>query len=52
MTSPPQVVEMVFGAVCILMGMNKTDWASAKTLLQDTNKFIQSIINMDKDNIP
>lgn len=52
MQTPPQVVVMVFEAVCVLFGMNKTDWQSAKTLLMDINKFINNLLNFDKDNIP
>ena len=42
---------MVFEAVCALMGQ-KGDWATAKLMLLDLNKFIASLINFDKDNIP
>jgi len=52
MSNPPLVVQMVFEAVCILFGTPKTDWNTAKTLLLDLNKFILSLINYDKENIP
>ena len=42
---------MVFEGVCALLGQ-KSDWATCKSLLMDLNKFIQSLINFDKDNIP
>jgi len=51
MPSPPAVVSMVFEAVCILFGQTKTDWATAKLLLIDLNRFIQSLINYDKDSL-
>ena len=51
MPNPPSIVLMVFEAVCALMGQ-KQDWATAKLMLLDLNKFIASLINFDKDNIP
>lgn len=41
MPNPPPVVGMVFEGVCALLGQAKTDWQSAKSLLNDLNKFIQ-----------
>lgn len=48
--NPPEMVMTVMEAVCILLG-NKTDWASAKGLLGDT-QFLSRLVNYDKDNIP
>ena len=42
---------MVFEGVCALMGQ-KSDWATCKLMLLDLNKFIASLVNYDKDNIP
>lgn len=36
--------------VVILFG-KKYDWATAKGLMQDLNKFVDSLINYDKENI-
>ena len=47
--SPPEMVTIVMEAVCILLGA-KTDWASAKSLLGDT-QFLNRLLNYDKDNI-
>lgn len=49
--NPPAIVQLVLEGVCILMG-TKTDWATAKGLLQDVNQFIKNLINYPKDNIP
>lgn len=49
-TKPPELVETVMEAVCILMG-RKTDWASAKQLLGD-GQFLKKLYEYDKDNIP
>ncbi|XP_049961962.1 dynein axonemal heavy chain 6-like [Schistocerca serialis cubense] len=48
-TKPPQLVKFVMESVCLLMGV-KTDWASAKTLLGDTN-FLKRLQDYEKDNI-
>ncbi|XP_049813740.1 dynein axonemal heavy chain 6 [Schistocerca nitens] len=48
-TKPPQLVKFVMESVCLLMGA-KTDWASAKTLLGDTN-FLKRLQDYEKDNI-
>ncbi|KAL8568337.1 Dynein heavy chain 6, axonemal [Nucella lapillus] len=49
-SKPPELVQTVMEAVCILMG-SKTDWAAAKSLLGDTN-FLKRLYEYDKDNIP
>merc|ERR1719354_1384339 len=46
---PPEAVQTVLETVCILFKM-KTDWASAKSLLGDSN-FLKRCIEYDKDNI-
>ena len=48
--TPPELVQTVMEAVCILCGQ-KTDWASAKVLLGDGN-FLKNLQNYDKDKIP
>ena len=47
---PPEMVQVVMEAVCILLG-RETDWKSAKALLQESN-FMDQLKNYDKDNIP
>ena len=47
---PPEMVQVVMEAVCILLGRD-TDWKSAKALLQESN-FMDQLKNYDKDNIP
>ena len=49
--SPPAIVQLVLEGVCILMG-TKTDWATAKGLMQDLNGFLNKLVNYPKDNIP
>ncbi|XP_050398729.1 dynein axonemal heavy chain 6 [Patella vulgata] len=49
-SKPPELVQTVMEAVCILMGA-KTDWASAKVQLGDPN-FLKKLYEYDKDNIP
>jgi dynein heavy chain len=49
-TTPPEMVQTVMEAVCILMGA-KTDWKSAKAVLGDS-QFLNKLMNYDKDNIP
>ena len=49
--NPPPTVVIVFEGVCILFG-KKTDWATAKNLLQNVNEFINNLLVFDKDNIP
>ncbi|KAK3599709.1 hypothetical protein CHS0354_037182 [Potamilus streckersoni] len=48
-TKPPELVQTVMEAVCILMNQ-KTDWAAAKIMLGDNN-FLKKLIEYDKDNI-
>eukprot|EP00304_Pavlova_gyrans_P012708 CAMPEP_0206041750 /NCGR_PEP_ID=MMETSP1466-20131121/6142_1 /ASSEMBLY_ACC=CAM_ASM_001126 /TAXON_ID=44452 /ORGANISM="Pavlova gyrans, Strain CCMP608" /LENGTH=4121 /DNA_ID=CAMNT_0053416453 /DNA_START=38 /DNA_END=12403 /DNA_ORIENTATION=- len=47
---PPELVQMVMEAVCILLG-SKPDWNEAKKLLADTS-FMETLQTYDKDNIP
>lgn len=49
-STPPQAVQTVMGAVCVLFG-EKEDWASAKKLLSRTT-LIKELQDFDKDNIP
>ncbi|KAK6983775.1 Dynein heavy chain 6 axonemal [Biomphalaria glabrata] len=49
-TKPPELVQTVLEAVAILLG-NKTDWASCKAMLADTN-FLKKIYEYDKENVP
>jgi dynein heavy chain, axonemal len=42
---------MVFEGVTALLG-TKSDWATVKGLLLDLGKFIQSLLDYDKENIP
>ncbi|XP_062864847.1 dynein axonemal heavy chain 6 isoform X2 [Trichomycterus rosablanca] len=48
-TKPPDLVMTVMEAVCILLN-SKTDWASAKQVLGDSN-FLRKLMEYDKDNI-
>ncbi|XP_066516038.1 dynein axonemal heavy chain 6 isoform X2 [Hoplias malabaricus] len=48
-TKPPDLVMTVMEAVCILLS-SKTDWASAKQVLGDSN-FLRRLTEYDKDNI-
>uniref|UniRef100_A0AAY5EEL4 Dynein heavy chain coiled coil stalk domain-containing protein n=1 Tax=Electrophorus electricus TaxID=8005 RepID=A0AAY5EEL4_ELEEL len=48
-TKPPDLVMTVMEAVCILLN-SKTDWASAKQVLGDSN-FLKKLTDYDKDNI-
>merc|ERR1712106_560153 len=48
-TTPPEMVQTVLEAVCILLGQ-KTDWKSAKTVMGDS-QFLPSLQKYDKDNI-
>lgn len=48
--NPPEMVQTVMEAVCILLGA-KPDWQTSKALLGDTN-FLRNLYNYDKDNIP
>lgn len=52
MINPPEVVPIVFAAVCALFGMKNTDWATGKSLLNNIDKFMKDLLNYDKDNIP
>nr|KAI8745336.1 dynein heavy chain 6; axonemal-like isoform X4 [Biomphalaria glabrata] len=49
-TKPPELVQTVLEAVAILLG-NKTDWASCKAMLADTN-FFKKMYEYDKENVP
>ncbi|XP_055488365.1 LOW QUALITY PROTEIN: dynein axonemal heavy chain 6-like [Leucoraja erinacea] len=48
-TKPPDLVMTVMEAICILLNA-KTDWASAKQVLGDSN-FLKKLMDYDKDNI-
>ncbi|GCB71828.1 hypothetical protein scyTo_0001714 [Scyliorhinus torazame] len=48
-TKPPDLVMTVMEAICILLSA-KTDWASAKQVLGDSN-FLKKLMDYDKDNI-
>ncbi|XP_044766447.1 dynein axonemal heavy chain 6 [Coccinella septempunctata] len=47
---PPKLVQFVMEAICLLLGA-KTDWASAKVVLGDTN-FLKRLQDYDKNHIP
>ncbi|XP_070183890.1 dynein axonemal heavy chain 6-like, partial [Littorina saxatilis] len=49
-SKPPELVQTVMEAVATLLG-SKSDWASAKVLLGDSN-FLKRLYEYDKDNIP
>ena len=48
--NPPEALQQVMEAVCILLGL-KADWASAKIILADPY-LQQKLLEIDKDNIP
>ncbi|KAM7536598.1 hypothetical protein Aperf_G00000086397 [Anoplocephala perfoliata] len=48
-TKPPQLVQTVMEAVCLMLGQ-KTDWATAKMLLSDSN-FLKRLVEYPKDSI-
>ncbi|CAI2733353.1 unnamed protein product [Schistosoma spindalis] len=48
-TKPPQLVQTVMEAVCIMLGQ-KGDWATAKTVLNDSN-FLRKLVEYPKDEI-
>lgn len=48
-TTPPELVQTVLEAVCILLGQ-KTDWKSAKSVMGDS-QFLPNLQKYDKDNI-
>ena len=48
--NPPEMVQTVMESVCVLLGQ-KTDWATSKGLLGDSN-FLKNLIAFDKDHIP
>jgi dynein heavy chain, axonemal len=48
--NPPEMVQTVMEAVCILLGA-KPDWPTSKALLGDSN-FLRNLYNYDKDNVP
>ncbi|XP_055843876.1 dynein axonemal heavy chain 6 [Episyrphus balteatus] len=49
-TTPPQLVQFVMEAVCILLGAKPT-WASAKSIMADVN-FLKRLMDYDKEHIP
>ena len=49
-TKPPDLVNQVFAAVCILF-RQKPDWSTAKHLLADQG-FLKKLVNFDKNNVP
>ncbi|KAA3670228.1 dynein heavy chain, axonemal, partial [Paragonimus westermani] len=48
-TKPPQLVQTVMEAVCLMLGQ-KPDWATAKTVLGDSN-FLRRLVEYPKDEI-
>jgi len=52
MQNPPQVVQMVFEPICLLLGHQKTDWTTAHSLLSDPNKFVTMLSVCDLESIP
>uniref|UniRef100_A0A3Q3IZZ6 Dynein, axonemal, heavy chain 1 n=1 Tax=Monopterus albus TaxID=43700 RepID=A0A3Q3IZZ6_MONAL len=65
MQRPPQGVKLVIEAVCIMNGIKPKKvpgdmpgtkvndyWEPGKSLLQDPGKFLESLLNYEKDNIP
>ncbi|GAB1605440.1 dynein axonemal heavy chain 6 isoform X2 [Argonauta hians] len=48
-TNPPELVQTVLEAVCILMNQ-RTDWATAKAMLGEPN-FLKKMVEFDKDHI-
>ncbi len=49
-SSPPAIVELVMGAVCILF-KKKYTWNDSKILMGNVNKFKESLVNFEKDQI-
>lgn len=48
--NPPEILQQVLEAVCILLGV-KADWSTAKVILADPY-LQQKLLDIDKDNIP
>ncbi|CAI9736985.1 dynein axonemal heavy chain 6-like [Octopus vulgaris] len=48
-TNPPELVQTVLEAVCILMNQ-RTDWSTAKAMLGEPN-FLRKMVEYDKDHI-
>lgn len=48
--NPPEMVQTVMEAVCILLGV-KAEWTQSKALLGDAN-FLKNLLAFDKDSIP
>ncbi|CAH8871669.1 unnamed protein product [Trichobilharzia szidati] len=48
-TKPPQLVQTVMEAVCVMLGQ-KGDWATAKVVLGDSN-FLRKLVEFPKDEI-
>ena len=50
-SKPPELVQSVMEAVCVLLGV-KTEWAEAKKLLSDSAALIDKLRNYKKDGTP
>jgi dynein heavy chain len=48
--SPPEIVEIVMEAVCILF-KKKYTWNDSKLLMGNIGKFKESLVNFEKDKI-
>ena len=48
---PPEEVQLVICAVCLLMGSKET-WDDGKNLMKEPQKFIDNLKSYDKENIP
>jgi len=48
--TPPNELVMVIGAVCVLFD-KKENWDEGKKLMNEPKKFLESLMEYDKDNI-
>ena len=50
MLNPPALVKLVLEPVCVLLDVKPT-CENAKILMNEVNKFLNKLLNIDRDNI-